>query len=163
MAGDINAAAGECFFQRDFKCSGLWPALDQIESMENPDASDPALVRLARLSREEEPSFVAHGPSLIFDKSSLEKPHPRMRKQRRRICTFPSYTHFALPMASVYNTGDLAIRPVSYITARKYPEMSRMRCVGFDAKALIDPVNVSTIAMFEVTVPSMAFNVETSG
>jgi hypothetical protein len=45
----------------------------------------------------------------------------------------------------------------------KYPEMSRIKCAGLEPKALTDPLVVGTIAMFDVTEPSMAFNVDTSG
>src|SRR5689334_21411932 len=45
----------------------------------------------------------------------------------------------------------------------KYPEMSSTRCTGLDANELINPLSVGTIAWFEVTTPSRAFNVETSG
>ena len=38
-----------------------------------------------------------------------------------------------------------------------------MSCVLSVTKALIDPFVVGTMAMFEVTVPSYAFSVETSG
>ena len=41
--------------------------------------------------------------------------------------------------------------------------MSRMSCVGFEAKASIEPFAVGTIAMFEVIDPSLAFSVETTG
>jgi hypothetical protein len=45
----------------------------------------------------------------------------------------------------------------------KYPEMSMTTCVGWDPKMLMDPFVVGTIAMLDVTAPSMAFKVETSG
>ena len=41
--------------------------------------------------------------------------------------------------------------------------MSRIICVAFDENALMDPFVVGTIAMFEVTAPSRAFSVETTG
>ena len=49
------------------------------------------------------------------------------------------------------------------IYGAKYPEMSRIKCAGLEPKALTDPLVVGTIAMFDVTEPSMAFNVDTSG
>jgi hypothetical protein len=45
----------------------------------------------------------------------------------------------------------------------KYPEISMTRCVGWEPKMLIDPFPAGTIAMLDVTAPSMAFRVETSG
>ena len=41
--------------------------------------------------------------------------------------------------------------------------MSSTRCTGFDANELIKPFAVGTIARFDVTTPSLAFNVETRG
>ena len=51
--------------------------------------------------------------------------------------------------------------PTAY--GAKYPEISRTKCTGFDPKELIKPFVVGTIAMLEVTAPSCAFSVETSG
>src|SRR5258708_35220098 len=41
--------------------------------------------------------------------------------------------------------------------------MSRIRCVGFDANALMDPFVPVTRAMFEEIEPSLAFRDETRG
>jgi hypothetical protein len=45
----------------------------------------------------------------------------------------------------------------------KYAEISRIRWVGELANALIDPLVVGIMAMFEVIAPSSAFSVEASG
>jgi hypothetical protein len=41
--------------------------------------------------------------------------------------------------------------------------MSRIKCVGDEAKASIDPLAVGTIAIFDVIAPSAAFRVDASG
>src|SRR5208337_2966601 len=41
--------------------------------------------------------------------------------------------------------------------------MSSISCVRLDAKASIEPSVVGTIAMFDVTAPSIAFSVEATG
>src|ERR1700674_4611700 len=51
----------------------------------------------------------------------------------------------------------------AFVVAAKYPEISRIKCDGFKANALTEPLVVGPSAMFEVTAPSMAFRVETSG
>jgi len=45
----------------------------------------------------------------------------------------------------------------------KYPEISIITCVGLLGKTLIDPLAVGTMARFEVTAPSSAFSVDTTG
>jgi hypothetical protein len=45
----------------------------------------------------------------------------------------------------------------------KYPEISKIRCVGLLGKTLMDLLMVGTIARFEVTTPSSAFSVDTTG
>src|ERR1035438_4833907 len=45
----------------------------------------------------------------------------------------------------------------------KYPEISKIRCVGLLGNTLIDPAVVCTNARFMSTAPSSAFSVDTSG
>jgi hypothetical protein len=45
----------------------------------------------------------------------------------------------------------------------KYPERSKISCVGLVANALTHPLLVGGIAIFEVIAPSSAFKVETTG
>src|SRR5262249_23091013 len=55
-------------------------------------------------------------------------------------------------------------RSLKFPYGAKYPEMSRINCVvPPPAKASVEPFTLGTMARFEVTKPSFAFNVDTIG
>ncbi len=73
-----------------------------------------------------------------------------------------SYTLAFLCATRLLHTPFVSQSP-SPTYGAKYPEISRIRCVGFDANALTEPLVVGTMAMFDVIAPSMAFSVDTKG
>ena len=62
-----------------------------------------------------------------------------------------SYTLAFLCDDSLLHTPSVSQSPSPSYGA-KYPEISRIKCAGFDANALTEPLVVGTIAMFEVIV-----------